>query len=345
MDFGLLPPEINSVRMFAGTGSRPMSATSEAWEELALELSNAAAGYQSVTLELASRPWLGQVSDCMLKTATYFATWLCAMATLAEEAATQSKEAEIAHEAARSTTVQPSVIAANRKLRMSMVAVNALAQYAPAIADTDAHYDVMWAQDAAAMYCYADESTTASKVRPFGQPPVVANLAWLVARREAVSQSVSAVRAAGIYVQDVVSTGFRLIAAVPQALEALVSPSSSNSQLSSVSSSLSKSWHGRTAISIATKSGIGAVESAGLSGLVGGSVSAGIGQAISLEKLSVPQNWLAVASAPRPVVVALPDVGRNADLPRLASIAGYGVGATSRFMLRPKVVPRCPMGG
>lgn len=42
MDFGVLPPEINSGRMYAGPGSGPMMAAAAAWDSLAAELGLAA---------------------------------------------------------------------------------------------------------------------------------------------------------------------------------------------------------------------------------------------------------------------------------------------------------------
>ncbi|CKU94364.1 PPE family protein [Mycobacterium tuberculosis] len=45
MDFGLLPPEINSGRMYTGPGPGPMLAAATAWDGLAVELHATAAGY------------------------------------------------------------------------------------------------------------------------------------------------------------------------------------------------------------------------------------------------------------------------------------------------------------
>ena len=58
-DFGALPPEINSGRMYTGPGSGPMMAAASAWDSVAAELSTAATGYNSVIAELTSSPWLG----------------------------------------------------------------------------------------------------------------------------------------------------------------------------------------------------------------------------------------------------------------------------------------------
>ncbi|WP_157011720.1 PPE domain-containing protein, partial [Mycobacterium celatum] len=65
MDFGLLPPEVNSARMYAGAGSGPMMAAASAWNALAAELSSTAAAYESVITGLTSEEWLGPASASM----------------------------------------------------------------------------------------------------------------------------------------------------------------------------------------------------------------------------------------------------------------------------------------
>ncbi|MEK1241792.1 PPE domain-containing protein, partial [Mycobacterium ulcerans] len=57
MNFSVLPPEINSLRIFAGTGSGPMLAAAAAWDGLADELSTAAAAFSSVTSGLTGGSW------------------------------------------------------------------------------------------------------------------------------------------------------------------------------------------------------------------------------------------------------------------------------------------------
>ncbi|REN98216.1 PPE domain-containing protein, partial [Mycobacterium tuberculosis] len=48
MDFGALPPEINSARIYSGPGSRPLMQAAAAWQRLANELTATAASYSSV---------------------------------------------------------------------------------------------------------------------------------------------------------------------------------------------------------------------------------------------------------------------------------------------------------
>ena len=47
MDFAVLPPEINSARMYTGPGSGSMLAAATAWDGLAAALHSTATSYQS----------------------------------------------------------------------------------------------------------------------------------------------------------------------------------------------------------------------------------------------------------------------------------------------------------
>ena len=69
MNFSVLPPEINSLRMFSGAGSGPMLAAAAAWEGLAAELGSAAESFSSVTLTLAGQAWQGPASAAMVAAA------------------------------------------------------------------------------------------------------------------------------------------------------------------------------------------------------------------------------------------------------------------------------------
>ncbi|OBB83567.1 hypothetical protein A5760_10765 [Mycobacterium colombiense] len=171
MDFGALPPEINSGRMYAGPGSGPIMAAAAAWDGLGAELGSAASGYTSVIAELTHAPWVGPASASMLSAVTPYVSWLSVLATQAEETAGQARAAAAAFEAAFAMTVPPPVIAANRVLLANLVATNFLGQNTPAIAATEAQYTEMWAQDAAAMYGYAGSSAAASELTPFTSPP------------------------------------------------------------------------------------------------------------------------------------------------------------------------------
>jgi PPE-repeat protein len=171
LDFGLLPPEINSGRMYSGPGPGPLMAAAEAWDGLAAELGFASAGYGSTISELTSNPWTGPSSVAMTAAAMPYVDWLSTTAAQAEETANQARAAVAAYEAAFAMTVPPPVIAANRALLMALIATNFFGQNTPAIAATELLYAEMWAQDAGAMYGYAASSAAASQVTPFATPP------------------------------------------------------------------------------------------------------------------------------------------------------------------------------
>src|SRR6202035_4385380 len=131
IDFAVLPPEINSARMYSGPGSAPMLAAGAAWSQLAAEMRSAAAS------------------------AAPYAAWMNTTAAQAEQTAAQAQAAVAAYESAFSMTVPPAAIATNRTQLASLIADNVLGQNTPAIAATEAQYGDMWAQDTAAMYGYA----------------------------------------------------------------------------------------------------------------------------------------------------------------------------------------------
>ncbi|MEZ0352679.1 PPE family protein [Mycobacterium sp. pR1184] len=175
LDFGALPPEINSGRMYVGAGSGPMLAAAAAWDELAAELFSTAAQYGSTIQSLTVGPWTGPSSIAMAAAAAPYVQWMSATGAQAEQAGIQAKLAAGAYEAAFAATVPPPVIAANRSLLATLIATNILGQNTPAIAATEAQYMEMWAQDAAAMYGYAGSSATASRLQPFAEPPQTTN--------------------------------------------------------------------------------------------------------------------------------------------------------------------------
>ena len=223
MDFAILPPEINSGRMYAGPGSGPMLAAAAAWDGLATELQAAGASYGSVSSRLTAGPWLGPASAAMAAAAGPYVAWMRTTAAQAEQAATQVKAAAAAYEVAFAATVPPSLIAANRVQLMALIATNIFGQNTPAIMATDAEYSEMWAQDAAAMYCYAGVSASAATLTPFTPPPQSINPGGL-GGQAALAQAIATSTATKT--QTVLS---QLTSAVRTALQGLASPLPSTS--------------------------------------------------------------------------------------------------------------------
>jgi PPE-repeat protein len=189
MDFAVLPPEINSGRMYTGPGAGPMLAAAAAWDDLATELSSTAASYASTVSSLTGGTWQGPSSESMAAAAATYVEWMNTTAAQAEVTSTQAKAAVAAYEAAFAATVPPPVIEANRALLMMLIATNILGQNTPAIAATEAHYVEMWAQDAAAMYGYAGAASSASVLTPFTEPPQTTSPAGTAQQSAAAAQA------------------------------------------------------------------------------------------------------------------------------------------------------------
>lgn len=220
MDFGALPPEINSGRMYSGPGSAPMRAASAAWNLLAAELESAATQYQS-TIDILDDEWLGPTSATMAAAVDPYIAWMAATGAQAQQTATQASDAASAYEAAFAMTVPPLEVAANRAQLAMLVATNVIGQNTPAIAANEAMYAAMWAQDAAAMYGYAGSSAAAAAVKPFTQAPETSNPAAQATQGSAVAQANGASTGAGVQSQLQ-----QITSAIPGSLQQLTSPMS-----------------------------------------------------------------------------------------------------------------------
>ena len=325
MDFGALPPEINSARMYSGPGPGTMLAAAAAWEHLAAELHSAANYYRSAVTELTSGPWQGPSSVLMAGAAAPQIGWLTATGAQAEQTAVQARAAVSAYETAFAMTVPPPVIAANRAQLMTLVATNFLGQNTPAIAATEALYAEMWAQDATTMYGYAGTSAVAARLSPFTESPQTVNGGGLTAQARAVSQAVG-----NSVATDVAAALPRMVSSVPTVLEALASPLSEDPLLgldlivasisvvtasASITASLSSifsspSMQAQVVDEGSASSGVTLAHSVGggalsRAPLAGAAVSAQVGRAASLGALSVPPSWAGIA-APTTASAAMP---------------------------------------
>ena len=339
-DFGLLPPEINSARMYMGPGAVSMLAAANAWDGLAAVLNSAAVSYGTVIAGLAVESWLGPASASMAAAAAPYAGWLSAAAIRAERTAAQARTAAAAYEAAFAMTVPPPLITANREQLMSLAATNLLGQNSPAIEALQAQYAEMWAQDAAAMFAYAASSETASTLLPFTAPTQAADPAGPAAAAAAVS---------GQTALDLMSS---ISAQTLQGLAALISPVSSGIPASAAAIPTPIGELDVLALYIATigtaSLAVGAVNASvnsarpwnPLAGIPraapeeepgrgdrpqpgtdvvaatpstgGGAASAGVGQAALVGALTVPHSWTVAAPEIRLAVESLPSTSVGA---------------------------------
>ncbi len=168
MSFVVLPPEINSLRMFIGAGTAPMLAAAAAWDGLAEELGTAAQSFASVTAGLAGQAWQGPAALAMAAAAAPYAGWLTAAAAQSAGAAGQARAVASIFEAAQAATVLPAAVAANRDAFVQLVMTNLFGQNAPLIAAAEGVYEEMWAADVAAMSgYYSGASAIAAQVVPW----------------------------------------------------------------------------------------------------------------------------------------------------------------------------------
>ncbi len=345
MDFGILPPEVNSGRMYSGPGPGPVLAAATAWAGLAVELELVAGSYQSVINDLATG-WAGPSATAMVAAAMPYLAWLHSAAAVAEQTATQTHAAAAAFEAAFAMTVPPPVIAANRSLLLSLMATNFFGQNLLAIAATEAAYAEMWAQDAAAMYGYAGAAADATVLTPFSAPPEAANPAGAADQAAAVGHAAGTATAAKTQ---------QVLAKLPSTMQALASPAPGVSpsgplggipppvadlptasliELGLIPVHIGLDLFGAVVIDglgAFVIDGPGAVGSTVLKEMLVGAgtpfpwigspvpgattVSASMGQAVPLSGLSVPAAWAATAGEPGPITA-----GGPASTARAASV-------------------------
>ncbi len=380
LDFAMLPPEVNSARMYSGPGSGPMLAGAAAWHGLAAELRLTATAYNSVLTELTGQAWHGPSSAAMTAAVAPYVAWLSGTAAQTEETAVQAEAAVAAYEAAFAATVPPPVIAANRAQLIVLVATNFFGQNTPAIAATEADYLRMWAQDATAMYGYAGWSAAASRLTSFTEPARVANPAGTTLAAAAVTEAAATGR----------SALSELLSSLPDALQGLASPATclsgangsafGNLLNSGVLNSVFASGFympgkflgvGSGFMGLAGKGADAAGEVPGviagpvgpaagaLDSPVGGlgalSESAGLGRAGLIGPLSVPPSWATPAPVhsppsstlgPAPLAAPAPGVAASTPPVPLAKMAAQGEGrAVPQYGFRLSFVARPPAAG
>lgn len=322
MDFGIYPPEINSGRMYTGPGPGPMLAAAQAWESVADELNVAISGYQSAVSELTEGTWSGPSSAAMSAAAGSYVEWLSATATQAEETAAQAWMAAAAYEVAFASTVPPPEIAANRGLLAVLVATNFLGQNTTAIAATEALYTEMWAQDALAMYTYAGSSAAAVVLTPFTSPHQNTDPGGTASQAAAISQISVVPQALSAMAVPAQAEQFEILASLAALL--FIGPSDATTLFGVLPAEVFSSFGDFPLAAYSTVSAVDDDETfsgwngqeawpgtgpapvepflAPLAqlppgGLAAPTMSAAFGGANTVGKLTVPPNWIQIATA------------------------------------------------
>ncbi|KZS82845.1 PPE family protein [Mycobacterium persicum] len=333
VDFGAIPPEINSARIYSGPGSGPLIAAATGWDTLAAELAAASAGYVSVISELTSSQWLGPASMAMAATIVPHQVWISATARNAELTGMQARAAAAAFETAHAMTVPPPVVAANRSVLQTLIATNFFGQNTPAIASTEFHYAEMWAQDAAAMYGYAASCASASTLTPFTAPPRTADSDGPARQAAAVGSTVSAISQLTPKLIDLaVATQVLQHLSLPpwyiriwDFLKSIPIPvwdqllnleymygaliyDTQGYELNALQLIQSLTWapaQAATGAAAASTGVSGHPVGSGLARLSAAEVSASMGKADKIGLMSAPTSWATTASAPHPEAVRM----------------------------------------
>ncbi|WP_188113026.1 PPE family protein [Mycobacterium simiae] len=381
MDYGLFPPEVNSARMCTGPGARSLHAAAANWDEMAATLHDAATSYRAVIVNLALA-WQGPSAAAMASAATPLVAWFEVTAAQAEHAATNARLFAMAYETAYIMTVPLAEVLANRFQLMVLTATNVFGQNTPAIMHNEAVHLEMWAQDAAAMYAYAAEAATATRLTPFTPPRPTTSAAEVASHFAA--RAIGSSHAAGEIRHDLT----KLYELAPSALRELMSPSRSGTwpKVWTAVTDTTKVMRNTTTWGLlsskiayepirfslfATKSGgmtqpltarafaKGAAEGVAAAanhmvpvGPPARPVWAAMGSANALGKLSVPPSWTETAPGIVPDAETLTSVATAADTDSqtpwvqmaLSSLAGTGVGSVAP-KARARFVPRTPAGG
>ncbi len=196
--------------MYCDPGLRSTISAARAWDELAARLYDLAADHSSTTAKLIAQRQEPSATPPS-QAAVPYAAWLNAIAQYVKQTAVHAQAAVNAYESALTAMVPPPVIHANRMLRTLLATANWFGQSSPAIADTDAAYEHMWARNADAVREYAAASAGATTMAAPSSPPEDTGLTepthvWMLQTAPGV-----------------ISTGRQQISAIPETLAAFSS--------------------------------------------------------------------------------------------------------------------------
>jgi PPE-repeat protein len=378
MDFMALPPEVTSALIHSGPGAESLIEAAGAWQNLGVGLEQTVPTYASVVSSL-TETWQGPSAAAMSQAAEPFLAWLRTTAQQCQQVAASAEAAAAAFTQAQSSVVQPAVVAANRAQLARLLATDRLGSNLAAIAENEAQYQTMWANNSAALTRYEAAATQALDLPQFSSPPSIANPAAAAAQSTATSAAAAtpAQSAIGDLLTNLVSTPFGfdpnagwfglantyanqfISSGFPINLLSYVAQATSAQALQSVGGEVGQGIsEGEAALGGATADLAGAVRA------VGSAPTGAMGVGVSLGKLTAPpavvgllpgtQTPVQLASAASPL-----DAG-DAGLPFLPPLMPPPISAGSGWRKRkqPKyedlqvgkelkgsVMPRSPSGG
>jgi PPE-repeat protein len=196
MEFTTLPPEVTSALIHTGPGAESLIEASEAWQQLGANLEDSAENY-GATLSSLVGTWRGASSTAMVQAVEPYVNWLRTTAQQVQQTAASAQAAASAVNSVRAAVVPVGQVSANRALLAQLLATNGFGRNLAAIAETEAEYQSMWANNSAAMSRYQAASAQASTLPKFSSPSSVTKSTGLAAQASAVPAANSAAAATG----------------------------------------------------------------------------------------------------------------------------------------------------
>jgi PPE-repeat protein len=172
MEFTTFPPEVTSALIHTGPGAESLIEASGAWQQLGTNLEDSAETY-AAALSSLGETWHGPSSAAMFQAVEPYLTWLQTTAQQAQQTADSAMAAAVAVNSVRATVVPTAQVTANRMQLAQLLATDQFGSNLPAIAETEAQYQSMWANNSAAMSRYQAASAQATTLPQFSSPSSV----------------------------------------------------------------------------------------------------------------------------------------------------------------------------
>ena len=174
MEFTTLPPEVISALIHSGPGSESLANAAAAWRQLGADLEDAADSYAAAVSSM-NDAWHGPSAAAMSASAAPYLAWLRTTSQQAQQVAASAQAAAVAFNSASASVVPTATVLANRTTLAQLLATNTFGKNLPAIAATEANYQQMWANNAAAMTRYQAASSQATTLPQFTSPTSTTN--------------------------------------------------------------------------------------------------------------------------------------------------------------------------
>jgi PPE-repeat protein len=363
MEFTSLPPEVTSALIHTGPGAESLIEASEAWQQLGANLEDSAENY-GATLSSLVGTWRGASSTAMVQAVEPYVNWLRTTAQQVQQTAASALAAASAVNSVRAAVVPVGQVSANRALLAQLLATNGFGRNLPAIAETEAEYQSMWANNSAAMTRYQAASAQASRLPQFSSPSSTTNPAGTAKQSSAVSAATtsssptvsaatpaqtSAVNLgfadpttgyfglANVYANQFVSSGF------PINLLSYLAQNQSAQALQGVNAQIGQGVsEGESALGGGAAGGLGGLGRAGLGTLGPGALgAAGLGQASTSAATGVGVS-IGKLTAPPAVVGLLP--GQQVPVQLASAASPLSAGESGLPMLPPLMPPPLSAG-